>query len=285
MPEHRTDVALIGYACRLPGAADASAFWSLLEAGRCAVTEVPADRFPRDRYYHPDRSVPGKSYTFKAGVLDDVFGFDPGFFGISPREAIQMDPQQRLLLQVVHEAIEQAGIRPSRLAGSSAGVFVGASSWDYSTRFTADPAAVDVQMMTGNTLSIVANRISYIFDLRGPSFTVDTACSSSLVALHEAVEAIRSGRIDTAIVGGVNVLGSVGPFIGFARASMLSPSGLCRAFDAAGDGYVRSEGAVAIVLKSAAKARADRDRIHALVVGSGINADGRTVGLSLPSSE
>ncbi|MDR3376330.1 MAG: beta-ketoacyl synthase N-terminal-like domain-containing protein, partial [Ancalomicrobiaceae bacterium] len=285
MAEHRTDVALIGYSCRLPGAADPDAFWSLIDSGRSAITEVPLDRFPHDRYYHPDKSVPGKSYTFKAGVIDDPFGFDPAFFGISPREAVQMDPQQRLLLEVTHEAIERAGLKPSRLAGSSAGVFVGASSWDYSTRFTSDPAAVDVQMMTGNTLSIVSNRLSYIFDLRGPSFTLDTACSSSLVALNQAVEAISAGRIDTAIVGGVNLLGSVGPFLGFARASMLSPTGLCRAFDAAGDGYVRAEGAVTLILKSAAQARADGNRIHAVILGSGVNSDGRTVGMSLPSSD
>ncbi|MDR3497274.1 MAG: SDR family NAD(P)-dependent oxidoreductase [Ancalomicrobiaceae bacterium] len=284
MAEHRTDVALIGYSCRLPGAADPEAFWSLIDGGRSAISEVPIERFPRDRYYHPDKAVNGKSYTFKAGIIDDAFGFDPGFFGISPREAVQMDPQQRLMLEVTHEAIERSGLKPSRLAGTGTGVYVGASSWDYSTRFTADPAAIDVQMMTGNTLSIVSNRLSYIFDLRGPSFTVDTACSSSLVALNQAVEAISAGRMDTAIVGGVNLLGSVGPFLGFARASMLSPTGLCRAFDAAGDGYVRAEGAATLVLQSAAKARADGNRIHAVILGSGVNSDGRTVGMSLPSS-
>ncbi|MEJ1158271.1 SDR family NAD(P)-dependent oxidoreductase [Prosthecomicrobium sp. N25] len=283
--ERDSEISIVGTACRLPSAPDVSSFWRLLEERRCAVGRIGRDRFATERYLHPDKSVPGKTYTFSAGLLDDVFGFDPGFFGISPREAMQMDPQQRILLQVTYEALENAGLKPSKLAGEKVGVFVGASSSDYMMRFFADLSAIDAQMMTGNTLSIISNRISYIFDLRGPSFTVDTACSSSLVALHEAAEAIRAGRIDTAIVAGVNVLASPTPFIGFARASMLSPTGLCRAFDANGDGYVRSEGAVSLVLKSAARARADGDEVLATIVGTGINSDGRTVGLSLPSSE
>ncbi len=280
-------VAVIGYALRVPGAQDRQSFWHLLADGRCAVTRVPADRFPHESFYHPraGAEVPGRSYTFAAGVLDDVWSFDPTVFGISPREAAQMDPQQRHLLQVVYEAIEHAGLRPSKLAGSRTGVYVGASASDYATRFMFDPSAVDVHMMTGNTLSIISNRISYCFDLRGPSFTVDTACSSSLVAMHVALEAIRDGKIDTAIVGGVNLLLSPFSFVGFSRASMLSPSGLCKAFDASGDGYVRAEGALALVLRATDAAKRNGDCIHAVVVGSGINQDGRTAGMSLPSSE
>ena len=280
-------VAVIGYALRLPGAPDRQSFWRLLSEGRCAVTRIPADRFPLQSFYHPKAGaeIPGRTYTFAAGVLDDVWAFDPTVFGISPREAAQMDPQQRHLLQVVYEAIEHAGLRPSRLAGSQVGVYVGASSSDYATRFMFDPSAVDVHMMTGNTLSIISNRLSYSFDLRGPSFTVDTACSSSLVAMHVALEAIREGKIDTAIVGGVNLLLSPFSFVGFARASMLSPSGLCKAFDASGDGYVRAEGALALVLRSVDSAERNGDPIHAVITGSGINQDGRTSGLSLPSSD
>ncbi len=278
-------IAIVGYACRLPGADDAEAFWSVLESGSCVVGEIQADRWARNRFGHPNRQVAGKSYTWRAGQIADPWGFDPTFFGISPREAIQIDPQQRLLLQVVWEALEHAGIPPSKLAGTETGVYVGASSVDYSNKFVVDPAAADIQLMTGNTLSIVSNRISYIFDLKGPSFTVDTACSSSVVALHEALEAMRSGRIDTAIVGGVNLLLSPFAFIGFSRASMLSPTGLCRAFDADGDGYVRSEGSIAFVLKTVEAARAAGDTIRGVLVGSGINSDGRTVGLSLPSAD
>ncbi|ODN69738.1 type I polyketide synthase [Methylobrevis pamukkalensis] len=280
-----TDIAIVGYACRLPGASDPDAFWSLLSRGECVISEVQPDRWSKNRFGHPDRGVIGRSYTWAAGQIDDIWGFDPTFFGISPREAEQMDPQQRLLLQVVWEAFEHSGIAPSSIAGREVGVYVGASGMDYSHMLVVDPASGDTQSMTGNTLSIVSNRISYIFDLKGPSFTVDTACSSSMVAMHEALEAIRAGRIDTAVVAGVNVLLSPFAFIGFSRASMLSPTGLCRAFDAAGDGYVRSEGAVAIVLRRADVAEAAGNTLRSLVVGSGINSDGRTAGLSLPSGE
>ncbi|NRG18484.1 SDR family NAD(P)-dependent oxidoreductase [Rhizobiales bacterium] len=278
------NVSISGYAARLPGAASADEFWRVLEGGKCTVSSIGDDRFPTSRFIHPDRSAAGKTYTFAAGVIDDVWGFDPGFFGISPREAIQLDPQQRLLLQVVWEALEHAGIKPSELSESGAGVYVGASSLDYHHRFVFDPAAADVQLMTGNTLSIISNRISYIYNLRGPSFTVDTACSSSLVALHEAINALDSGQIETAIVAGVNMLLSPLSFVGFSRASMLSEKGLCRAFDADGDGYVRSEGAVALILRRMDVARDRGDEVHARIVASGLNSDGRTVGLSLPSS-
>lgn len=229
--------------------------------------------------------MPGKSVNFFAGVIDDIYGFDPGFFGMSPREAVQADPQQRLLLQVVWESLEHAGIPPSSLAGTPVGVFVGASSLDYQLRFVLDPLSVDTQTMTGNTLSIISNRISYQLDLKGPSFTVDTACSSSIVALNQACEAIAAGVIDTAIVAGVNILGTPFPFGGFSRAFMLSGTGRCRAFDADGDGYVRGEGAVAIVIQSAEAARRANRLVRADIAGWGTNSDGRTVGLSMPSSE
>jgi len=279
----KSNIDIIGYSSRLPGANSTDEFWNLLNDGRCAVTSISEDRWPLARFGHPDKSATGKTYTWAAGQLDDVWGFDPAFFGISPREALQMDPQQRLLLQLVWEALENANIPPSDLAGSNTGVYVGAASLDYHHRFVVDPNNADMQFMTGNTLSIVSNRISYIFDLRGPSFTVDTACSSSLVALHEAVAALESGQIDTAIVCGVSMLLSPFAFVGFSRASMLSPTGLCQAFDANGDGYVRSEGGVVLVLRSD-RAKAQRGtKVHARIKASGINADGRTVGLSLPS--
>ncbi|WP_439527265.1 SDR family NAD(P)-dependent oxidoreductase [Pannonibacter sp.] len=284
MASIKSNIEIIGYASRLPGAADTHEFWDLLKEGRCSVTSVSNDRWPLARFGHPDRAAAGKAYTWAAGQLDDVWGFDPSFFGISPREALQMDPQQRILLQLVWEALEQAGLPPSALAGTSTGVYVGASSLDYHHRFVIDPPNADMQFMTGNTLSIVSNRISYIYDLRGPSFTVDTACSSSLVALHEAISALESGQIDTAIVCGVSMLLSPFSFVGFSRASMLSPTGLCQAFDANGDGYVRSEGGVVLVLQSSRVARANGTRVHGRILATGINADGRTVGLSLPSA-
>jgi acyl transferase domain-containing protein/NADPH:quinone reductase-like Zn-dependent oxidoreductase/short-subunit dehydrogenase/acyl carrier protein len=280
-----SDVAVVGWSCRLPGAGSISEFWSLLLDGRCAVSRVPENRFLLQRYGHPRRNERGKSYTWSAGVIDDIWGFDPAVFGISPREAEQMDPQQRILLQLAWEALEDAGIRPSSLAGSDTGVFVGASLVEYANSAFGDPALVDAHFGTGNSLAVLANRISHIFDLHGPSLTIDTACSSSLVALHNAVEAIRSGRIDTAIVGGINIIGSHTSFVLFSQASMLSPTGLCRAFDAKADGFVRAEGGAVLVLRKAALANASNNPIHGMILASDVNSAGRTNGIALPSLE
>ena len=276
-------IAIVGAACRLPGAPDMQAFAELLAAGVDAVTEIPDDRWSKAAYLHPDRGQRGKAYTFAAGVLGDVSGFDAGFFGISPREAAQMDPQQRLLLELAHEALEDAGLDAGKLAGSAVGVYVGGSAWDYTTLHMGDPSVMDAYSMTGATLCSLSNRVSYAFDLRGPSFTVDTACSSSLVALHQACEALRAGQAPMALVGGVNLLLAPQNFVGFCAASMLSPRGRCHAFDARADGYVRAEGGAVLVLKPLRAALADGDAIHAVVRGTGVNSDGRTNGFSLPN--
>ena len=281
----RDEIAVVGWSCRLPGAKSVTELWSLLLEGRCAISSVPADRFSLDRFGHPRKQERGKSYTWAAGVLDDLWGFDPTVFGISPREAEQMDPQQRILLQLTWEALEDAGIRPSSIAGSDVGVFVGASQSDYGHAFFADHALADSHFATGTALAILANRISYIYDLRGPSLAVDTACSSSLVALHQAVETLRSGRIDTAIVGGINVIASPASFIAFSQASMLSPTGLCHSFSAEADGFVRAEGGAVLVLRKAAHAQASRNPVHGLVLATDVNSDGRTNGISLPSGD
>jgi len=251
--------------------------------GRCTVTQLPEDRFPLARFGHVRKQERGKSYTWAAGVLDDIFHFDPSVFGISPREATQMDPQQRLLLELTWEALEDAGIRPSSLAGKNVGVYVGASLTDYGNILSSDPAQADAQFATGNALAILANRISYIFDLHGPSLTIDTACSSSLVALHEAAEAVRAGRIDTAIVGGVNIIASPAAFISFSQASMLSPTGRCRAFSADADGFVRAEGGAVLVLRKSSLAHLEKNPVRGVVVASDVNSDGRTSGILLPS--
>ena len=276
-------IAIVGASCRFPGATGLDAFWHLLSSGIDAVSEVDSRRWSTRFFYHPTRGEPGKSYTWSAGLLSGVDLFEPAFFGISPREAVQMDPQQRLLLELAWHAAEDAGIPTNRLAGSATGVYIGASSTDYRDLRLGDPANGDTYAMTGGTLSILANRISYVFDLRGPSFTVDTACSSSLVALHEACEALRGGRIESALVGGINLLLSPYPFIGFCRAAMLSQRGRCFAFDERADGYVRGEGGGIIILKPLARALADGDRVRAVILGTGVNSDGRTIGLSLPS--
>ncbi|MBR0673782.1 type I polyketide synthase, partial [Neoroseomonas soli] len=277
-------IAIVGAACHLPGAPDLDTFWTLLAEGRDAVTSIPPERFDQARWLHPRKSEAGRTYTFAAGTIGDAAGFDAQAFGLSPREAAEMDPQQRVLLEVAAEAFEDAGWPGERLAGRNIAVFVGGSSTDYAELRLADPSAADRFFMTGNALSILSNRIGNVFDLRGPAQTVDTACSSSLVALHLAVRALRDDpSLEAAVVGGVSMLLSPYSFIGFSRAGMLSPTGRCQAFDAAADGYVRAEGAGVVVLKRLADAIADGDAIRAVLLGTGANAAGRTIGLSLPN--
>ncbi|MBW8725294.1 MAG: SDR family NAD(P)-dependent oxidoreductase [Inquilinus limosus] len=271
--------------CRLPGAAGLDDFWSLLLEGRCSVSEIGSDRWAIERFYHPRKGEPGRSYTLSAGLIENPHGFDAAAFRIAPREAEQMDPQQRLLLELVWEALEDAGLPPSTLAGQPVGVFVGASSVDAYTRIVGDASGIDTHFMTGNTASILANRISYIYDLRGPSLTIDTACSSSLVALDAAVRALAREEIDTAVVAGVNILGAPQAFYGFSRAGMLSPTGLCRPFAAAADGYVRAEGGAVLVLSRLDTARSAGRPPRVVLGPPGVNSDGRTVGLSLPSAD
>lgn len=279
-------IAIIGIACRFPGGVESlDDFWQLLCDERDAVTAIPSDRFGTAFYQHPSKREPGKSYTFAAGVLDNVAGFDAGFFGISPREAAQMDPQQRLLLELAWEVFEDAGVRPAAMRGSDCGVFVGVAGMDYGNRNMDDMNTIDPYSATGNTLSIASNRVSYLFDLRGPSMSIDTACSSSLVALHQAVQALQSGETAMALAGGVNLLLHPFGFVSFSKASMLSPRGRCRAFDATGDGYVRAEGGAFVLLKPLDQAIADGDSIHAVIAGSGVNSDGHSHGgINVPAA-
>lgn len=277
--------AIIGASCILPGANSLESLWQLLLEGRNVVSPQPSGRWNVERFLRPGDPAPGFAYSFAGGYLDDAFGFDPMPFNISPREAQQMDPQQRLLLTAAWRAFEDAGLPPSTLAGRNVGVYVGASLADYQSAGAFDPAVIGSHFMTGNALSILANRLSYVFDLKGPSFTVDAACSSSFIALTQAVAALRAGDVDLAIVGGVNMLLSPVPFIGFSQARMLSTTGLCRPFSEAADGYVRSEGAVVLVLQRESEALAAGRRIRSVVVAAGTNADGRTNGISLPAQE
>lgn len=280
------NVAIVGFAFRFPGdVGDEGELWRALLDGRDFVTQIDSSRWATDVLQHPKRGEAGRSVTFSAGVLSRIDEFDAEFFGISPREAAWLDPQQRLLLELAWEAMENGGIPPSRMAGTDCGVFVGISGLDYGIRGLDDLASMTAHTMTGNTLSIAANRLSYVFDLHGPSMAIDTACSSSLVALHQACNALRTGDASMAMVGGVNMLTHPYPFIGFSKASMLSARGRCRTFDASGDGYVRAEGGAVLLLKPLAQAQADGDRIHAVILASGANADGgRKTGLTIPSS-
>ncbi|MET3119274.1 phthiocerol/phenolphthiocerol synthesis type-I polyketide synthase C [Undibacterium sp. GrIS 1.8] len=277
-------IAVIGHAFRFPSTTT-SQYWSDLLAGRDLVTEVEPERWAMDTFRHPGKNNPGTSYTFAAGSVGDISKFDASFFGISPREAALMDPQQRLLLEMSWETLENAGIKPSSIRGSHCGVYIGIASNDYSIRLADDLSTVDSSTATGNTSSIAANRLSYVLDLRGPSMAIDTACSSSLVAFHQACQAIRSGECTHALAGGVSLHLHPYGFITFSKASMLSRVGRCQVFDAAGDGYVRSEGGGIFLLKDYNQALADGDHILAVVAGSGVNTDGKKSGLTVPSAQ
>src|SRR5579875_6646 len=287
-PCSREPLALIGIGCRFPGKAnDPAGFWDLLVNGVDAITEVPPARWNKKFFYDPEIGKPGKSHCCRGGFIENIDQFDAAFFGISPREAAHMDPQQRLILETAWEALEDGGQVLERLAGSKTAVFVGISSWEYSfaqVNFR-DRAAIDAYTNTGGALSIAANRISYCFDLRGPSAAVDTACSSALVAVHLACKSIWEEGCELALAGGVNALLLPDWYVGFSRLGMLSPDGRCHAFDAAANGFVRGEGAGMIVLKPLSRALADNDRIYAVIRGSAVNQDGRTPGLTVPSEE
>ena len=276
-------IAIIGIGCRFPGANNPAAFWQLLRDGVDAIGEVPADRFDQRAFYDPDPSVPGKMNTRWGGFLEHVDQFDANFFGISPREAARMDPQQRLLLEVAWEALQDAGQVPERLAGTRAGVFIGVATNDYGRLQWNDLERVDAYAGTGNALSIAANRISYLFDFRGPSLAIDTACSSSLVAVHLACNSLRSGESTLALAGGVNLILSPAIAINFTKAGAMAPDGRCKTFDARANGYVRSEGTGVVVLKPLSKALADGDPIYAVIRGSAVNQDGRSNGLMAPN--
>ncbi len=277
-------VAVVGYSFKFPQTTPAT-FWQDLLDRKDFITQVDPARWAQQAYLHPDSKHPGTTYTFKAGSLGDISGFDAEFFGISPREAAHMDPQQRLLLEMSWEAIEHSAIKPSALRQSRCGVFIGISSSDYVHRMDDDVEMLNASSATGNTSSIAANRISYLFDLHGPSIALDTACSSSLVAFHQACQSIASGETDTALTGGVSLHLHPFGFISFSKATMLSPDGRCKVFDADANGYVRSEGGGMLLLKNYDQAIADGDTIHAVVAASAVNTDGYKSGMTIPSCQ
>jgi acyl transferase domain-containing protein/acyl carrier protein/phospholipid N-methyltransferase len=279
-------IAIIGIGCRLPGGVRSpDDLWTLLVGGVDGVVEVPNDRWDLTATYHPDSSKPGRTNTRWGGFLDEIGRFDAQFFGISPREAEPADPQQRLLLEVAYHAVEDAGLTLAALANRRASVYIGICSWEYSIiQLTPEArAAIDAYTNLGSSLCIAANRISYFFNLRGPSLAVDTACSSSLVATHLGCRSIWNGETELAFVGGVNLMLAPELTIGFSKASMLSPDGRCKSFDCRANGYVRSEGAALVILKPLSRALADGDRIYALIRATAVNQDGRTAGISVPN--
>jgi 6-methylsalicylic acid synthase len=278
-------IAIVGIGCRLPGGVDGPGqLWDLLMAGRDAVGEVPSERWDP---YRADPRLTGalRAVTRGGSFLDDAAGFDAAFFGVTPREAELMDPQQRIVLEVAWEALEDAGIPPRGLAGTDAGVFVGVGSDDYGRQMLEDLPTIEAWSGIGAAMCAVANRVSYVLDLRGPSLAVDTACSSSLVAIHLACQSLRDGESAMALAGGVNLIAGPGLTMVLDAAGATSPDGRSKSFDAAADGYGRGEGAGVLVLKRLVDARRDGDPIRAVIRGSAVNQDGRTDGIMAPSGE
>ncbi len=281
-------IAVVGMACRFPGGAnDPEAFWRLMRDGVDAMEDVPLERWDSKLFFDEDPEAAGKMYTRVGGFLRNIDQFDPHFFDISPREAIHMDPQQRLLLEVAWEALEHAGQAPARLAGSRTGVYVGIFLDDYAKlqmRF-GEPSGLNAYTGTGNTFSVAAGRIAYMLGVHGPCLALDTACSSSLVTVHLACQSLRSGESDMALAGGVNLILSPDSSIFLCKVKALSPNGRCKTFDAAADGYARSEGCGIVVLKRLSDALAQGDNVLAVIRGSAVNHDGPSSGLTVPNGQ
>jgi len=277
------DIAVVGIGCRLPGGVTSAAeFWQLLSDGTDAISTLPEGRWAG--FVSPDDPALAE-VSRHGGFLDDLAGFDAEFFAIAPSEAAAMDPQQRLLLEVARESLDHAAIPATALAGTRTGVFVGISGNEYAQLTVADLDRVEAWTAPGAALSIAANRLSYVLDLRGPSLAVDTACSSSLVAVHHAVRSLSAGECDTALAGGVNVLLSPALTLGFQRAGALAGDGRCKTFAEAADGMVRAEGCAVIVLRRLADAERAGDRVLAVIRATAVNSDGRSNGLLAPNAD
>lgn len=277
-------IAIVGIGCRFAGGVDSpDALWGLLERGGNAIKEVPPERWAVDDFYDPQPGVPGRTVSRWGGFLDSIGGFDTAGFGITRYEAEAMDPQHRLLLEMSWEALEHAGIAPSSLAGSHTGVFFGIAHHDYLLRTMDETLINNPYVMTGNAHSVGAGRVSYLLGLHGPAMAVDTACSSGLLSVHMACQSLRAGESDLALAGAAMLM--LGPEVGvlFSQWSMLSPNGRCAAFDAAADGFVRSEGSAVIALQRLDDAVGDGRRILAVIRGSAANQDGRSENIVVPS--
>lgn len=278
-------VAIIGMSGRFPQSRNLDEFWSNLVGNKDLITEVPESRWDWRDYYGDPLEENGKTRSKWAGFIDHVDAFDPAFFGISQREADLMDPQQRIALECVYSAFENAAVPISSLKGESVGVYFGVSSFDYTSLLSQNlDLYSQAQFSTGSAHSVLANRISYLFDFTGPSEPINTACSSSLIAVHRAIESIASGDCELAVAGGVNAILSPELTLSFSKAGMLSDDGRCKTFDAAANGYVRGEGVGAVVLKPLAKALQDGDIIHAVIKGSAVNHGGKANTLTSPNA-
>ncbi|QNS06053.1 type I polyketide synthase [Streptomyces xanthii] len=275
-------IAIVGIDCRFPGAPDTRAYWDLLMRSGDGVGEVPRLRWNAEEF-HSASGAPGRTNTTKGGFISDPDAFDNEFFTVSPREAQAMDPQQRLLLQSSWRAVEDAGLAPQSLAGTSTGVFVGIMGNEWAQLHLTDYDHVTAQIGSGNGYCMTANRISYHLDLKGPSLAVDTACSSSLVAVHLAANALLSEECDIALAGGVNVAMTPALSIFYTQAGLSSPDGRCKPFSSQADGIGRGEGVGVVVLRRLKDALADGQRVYAVLRGTAVNQDGRSNGITAPN--
>ncbi|KAI9146991.1 Highly reducing polyketide synthase virA [Paramyrothecium foliicola] len=274
------------YCCRLPGGIrSASDLWEFLLQKKSAQGQVPASRFNIDAYYHPDGNRAGVMNANGGYFIEeDVRDFENSFFDINNLEATHMDPQQRKLLEVIYECFENAGVTLDQVSGQNIGVYVGNFTVDYQTMMARDPDYLHRYTATGSGTAILANRVSHVFNLQGPSFVLDTGCSSSLFCLHTAVNAIKNGDCDSAIIAGANLITSPEQQLGTMKAGVLSPNSTCRTFDAAADGYGRADGINAIYVKRLSHAIRGNNKVWAIIRGSAINANGRTPGITQPSA-
>ncbi|XP_073669231.1 mycolipanoate synthase [Paramisgurnus dabryanus] len=271
------DIAVIGIGCNFPGGEGVDNFWKVLVEGRNCVVEIPDERFNKSEWFHPDENQPGKTQTTESALIEGFNEFDHKFFGINEAEANYMDPQQKLLLQCAYRALEDAGMPLEKVSGTRTGVYIGLMNRDYETLLNNSPSSITHYNGTGTAMSIAANRISYTFNLTGPSFAIDSACSSSLVALHLACQAIRQGDCDMALCGGVSCIIEPRVFVALSKAKMISPEGTSKPFCRTANGYGRGEGCGVVLLKPLKKALEDFDHIWGIVSKTAVNQDGRTV--------
>ncbi len=286
MKQKENLIAIIGMACRFPGSSNSvKQFWNNLKNGKDCVTDVPGNRWSINEFYHHNKKIPGKSHSKCGGFIDNFDEFDAPFFGVNTREAEQIDPQQRQLLEITWEAFEDADLKPCDYVRSRTGVFIGGFTLDYKILQFADTEGIGTHTAVGSMMTMLSNRISYVFDFRGPSMSIDTACSSSLVSLHEACQSLKNNECDMAVAGGMELIYTPEYYIAESKGGFLSVDGRCKTFDAQANGYVRGEGGGILILKKLDAAIKDKNNIYAVIRESMVNQDGKTVGISVPNGE